>query len=228
MQILGIHVTPGQQVEFIAWSISTTMAIANFSSLPSSLKASTEVNGPPKDTSTGLEPLIMPLQMLVVFPTVLYPVIAPLVKRFRGPIFAEAYRLPNLPEKVDPHVQLLVRLGGGLAGMLIARVLTQSTFRELGYHLHGILVRERTSTIVDTGMYSIIRHPLYATALLWTASSSLLYWNYIPLMLSAALATVFAIKIPVEEKYILEDKLIGPKYRLYQSKVPYRMIPYIY
>ena len=79
--------------------------------------------------------------------------------------------------------------------------------------------------LIDTGLYSIVRHPMYlAATILYLASTIVLgsYYTLIPMIL---LSFLLAFRIINEEK-VLKQGL--PGYKEYMEKVKYRLIPFIW
>ncbi|KAG9077095.1 hypothetical protein FS749_011056 [Ceratobasidium sp. UAMH 11750] len=57
----------------------------------------------------------------------------------------------------------------------------------------------------------------------------MMFWNWIPLAaLGGVLIPAFAVKMPMEEKAILDNKDIGDAYKAYKKEVPWRVFPYIW
>jgi protein-S-isoprenylcysteine O-methyltransferase Ste14 len=78
-------------------------------------------------------------------------------------------------------------------------------------------------SLVTTGVYRYIRHPMYTAHLLWAIAQGLLLSNWLAgwafLVLSVPL---YMVRIPKEEKMMLEH--FGEEYRAYQSRTG-RLIP---
>jgi protein-S-isoprenylcysteine O-methyltransferase Ste14 len=84
---------------------------------------------------------------------------------------------------------------------------------------------ERQHTVIDTGVYSIVRHPMYAgSALLWVAIPLWLESYPAALLASVPIATV-ALRILFEERF-LRRELKG--YEAYTKRVRYRLIPFLW
>ena len=107
---------------------------------------------------------------------------------------------------------------------LICYLLYAEVLRENTYLSRTIEVQENQK-VIDTGLYGIVRHPMYlATTVLFLAMtlvlaspfSFLIMLLYIPLI---------AVRINNEEK-VLEEGLEG--YREYRQKVKYKVIPFIW
>src|SRR4029078_2997808 len=78
---------------------------------------------------------------------------------------------------------------------------------------------------ISTGPYAIVRHPMYASALLYLAGTPLAlgsYWGLVPL----AATIPFLIWRLFDEETLLAEKL--PGYIDYQNKVRYRLVPGIW
>ncbi|QRV98070.1 methylene-fatty-acyl-phospholipid synthase [Ceratobasidium sp. AG-Ba] len=101
------------------------------------------------------------------------------------------------------------------------------TTKALAAQWHFIGVRERPK-LVKTGPYAIVRHPMYSFGILMDLVSAVMYWNWIPLAGAALTTVAFAIKIPMEEKLILNKKGLGDAYKQYRREVPSCIIPYIW
>ena len=80
-------------------------------------------------------------------------------------------------------------------------------------------------TVISTGPYAIVRHPMYASALMYLVGTPLAlgsYWGLIPL----AATIPFLIWRLFDEETLLAEKL--PGYIDYQNKVRYRLVPGIW
>jgi protein-S-isoprenylcysteine O-methyltransferase Ste14 len=85
--------------------------------------------------------------------------------------------------------------------------------------------RERGQTVITTGPYAIVRHPLYFAALFYVAATSLVLGSWWGLATVPLVALGFAIRIRVEEK-VLREGLRG--YGDYARHVRWRLIPFIW
>ena len=84
---------------------------------------------------------------------------------------------------------------------------------------------ERDQTLIDTGLYGRIRHPLYLGLLFFLAGLALWLESYASvLVLPMAFLPIIA-RIIVEEKTLRETL---PGYPGYMSKVPYRLVPFVW
>jgi protein-S-isoprenylcysteine O-methyltransferase Ste14 len=85
--------------------------------------------------------------------------------------------------------------------------------------------RERGQRVVDTGLYGIVRHPMYAGALpvivgmpLWLQSYSATLFSIVPILL-------LAIRISLEERFL---RNVLPDYNSYTERVRSRVIPHVW
>jgi protein-S-isoprenylcysteine O-methyltransferase Ste14 len=85
--------------------------------------------------------------------------------------------------------------------------------------------KERGQTVISTGMYSVVRHPMYAGALLLFVASPLLLGSVWGLIMSLILIVMIAVR-SIGEEAMLKQELEG--YRDYVKKVKWRMIPFIF
>lgn len=84
---------------------------------------------------------------------------------------------------------------------------------------------ERGQTLVDTGLYASVRHPLYLGLLPFMAGIALWLESYTGLIAVSVLLIVLIARIVVEE--IALQKTL-PGYPEYMKKVRYRLVPFIW
>ena len=107
---------------------------------------------------------------------------------------------------------------------IIAYLLYAEVMRENAYLSRTIKVEEGQS-VVDTGLYSIVRHPMYmATVLLFTVIP-LVLGSWYSLILFAFYPGIIIIRLKDEEKLLSREL---PGYRAYKQKVKFRLIPFIW
>jgi protein-S-isoprenylcysteine O-methyltransferase Ste14 len=85
--------------------------------------------------------------------------------------------------------------------------------------------KDRKHTVVSTGIYSVVRHPLYLGGILWFMSTPLLFGSLIGIGCTIGMSIFFAIRA-VKEERMLADELEG--YDEYRKKVRYRIIPFLF
>ena len=107
---------------------------------------------------------------------------------------------------------------------LLAYVLYAEVLRENMY-LSRIIEVQENQKVIDTGLYGIIRHPMY--------SSTILLFLSIPLVLGSLFSFLIFLLYPIiivkrikNEEQVLEQGLKG--YLEYKKKVKYRLIPFIW
>jgi protein-S-isoprenylcysteine O-methyltransferase Ste14 len=84
---------------------------------------------------------------------------------------------------------------------------------------------ERHQTVIDSGVYSVVRHPLYAGMIPLLVGMSLWLESYAAAILASLLIVTLALRILFEEQF-LKRELAG--YDNYTERVRYRLIPYIW
>ena len=85
---------------------------------------------------------------------------------------------------------------------------------------------ERGQRVIETGIYSMIRHPMYTGFIFFITGVNIWLGTYLSLLLSLVfLAIALKSRISIEEKTLLKD-LNG--YDEYCRKVKYRIIPYLF
>ena len=107
---------------------------------------------------------------------------------------------------------------------LIAYILYAEVLRENTYLSRTIEVQEG-QTVIDTGLYSIVRHPMYSVTLLLFLSMPLVLGSVYSFIIFSMYPFIIAKRIKHEEEF-LEKELKG--YKEYKQKVKYRLIPFIW
>jgi len=110
------------------------------------------------------------------------------------------------------------------AVFLISYALYAEVMRENAYLSRTIEVQDGQK-VIDTGLYGIVRHPMYAVTLWLFLAIPLILGSWYALILFVVYPAVIAVRIRGEEK-LLEAEL--PGYKEYKKKVKYRMIPFIW
>ena len=89
-----------------------------------------------------------------------------------------------------------------------------------------VIEKQKGQKIIDTGLYSVIRHPMYLSAILIFCPTPLVLGSFYAFILCIIIVPfLLAIRIMNEEK-VLQQNLMG--YPEYMKKVKYRLIPFIW
>ena len=108
--------------------------------------------------------------------------------------------------------------------LLVSYALYAEVMRENIYLSRTIEVQENQK-VIDTGLYGIIRHPMYAVTIWLFLSIPVVLGSWWALLCMAPYPFLIAIRILNEEK-VLENNLSG--YKEYKAKVKYRLVPFIW
>ena len=106
-----------------------------------------------------------------------------------------------------------------LAYAMYAEVLRENTF------LSRTVEVQENQTVVDTGLYGIVRHPMYAATLVLFLSMGIILGSLISAAVLLFYIPIIAKRMKNEEK-VLEEGLRG--YKDYKSKVKYKVIPFVW
>ncbi|MGB8311355.1 MAG: isoprenylcysteine carboxylmethyltransferase family protein [Halobacteriota archaeon] len=100
------------------------------------------------------------------------------------------------------------------------------TYRENPYLWTAVRIQEDLGqTVVSTGPYRYVRHPMYTGVLLFSLGSALLLGSWIGVLLGLLLEGGFA-RRAVREERVLRMGLKG--YDAYMAQVKYRLIPHVW
>lgn len=107
---------------------------------------------------------------------------------------------------------------------IIAYILYGEVLRENTYLSRTIEVQENQK-VIDTGLYGIVRHPMYAVTILLFLTMPLILGSIISFIIFLVYPIIINKRIKNEEK-VLEKDLEG--YSEYKKKVKYKVIPFIW
>ena len=107
---------------------------------------------------------------------------------------------------------------------LISYALYAEVMRENAYLSRTIQVEEG-QTVVDTGLYGIVRHPMYAVTILLFMVMPLVLGSWYALIVFAFYPAIIIVRLKDEEELLTREL---PGYAEYKQKVKYRMIPFVW
>ena len=147
-----------------------------------------------------------------------------LVVKLSGLMFLAGFVLAGVGVRFHWYVLPTGVVLGAAVIFLIAYILYAEVLRENTYLSRTIEVQENQK-VIDTGLYGIVRHPMYSVTLLLFLSMPIVLGSVYSFLIFLAYPFIIAKRIKHEEKF-LEEKLDG--YREYKQKVKYRLIPFIW
>lgn len=116
-----------------------------------------------------------------------------------------------------------VSIGAAIV-FLVAYLLYAEVLRENAYLSRTIEVQEG-QTVIDTGLYGLVRHPMYSATLFLFLTMPLILGSVYSLVVFLAYPPIIIKRILGEERF-LRKELSG--YSAYQQRVKYRLIPFVW
>jgi len=114
----------------------------------------------------------------------------------------------------------------GLVLFVAGWVLISVTFSENTFGAPVVRHQEeRDQTVIDTGLYAVVRHPMYTSVFLLVPGMALWLGSYAAALCIIILAALIAVRIVFEEQFLKREL---PGYEAYTRKVRYRMIPFVW
>ena len=107
---------------------------------------------------------------------------------------------------------------------LVAYALYAEVMRENAYLSRTIKVEEG-QTVVDTGLYGVVRHPMYAVTILLFLMIPLVLGSWYALIAFAFYPAIIIVRLKDEEALLTREL---PGYEDYKKKVKFRLIPFIW
>ncbi len=146
------------------------------------------------------------------------------VVRLSGLMFLVGFIIAGLNYRFDlTHLPKYIIITSSIifiiSYIIYAEVLRENTF------LSRTIGVKKNQQIIDTGLYGIVRHPMYLATLFLFLTMPLILDSQISFIVFLAYPFIINKRINNEEE-ILEKELKG--YKEYKKKVKYKMIPYIW
>lgn len=147
-----------------------------------------------------------------------------LVVKLSGLMFVVGFIVAGLGVRFGWYVLPSGVAIGGAVVFLAAYLLYAEVLRENTYLSRTIQVQE-DQKVIDTGLYGIVRHPMYSVTLLLFLSMPVVLGSVYSFVIFLAYPLIIAKRIKYEEEF-LEKELAG--YYDYKQKVKYRLIPFVW
>lgn len=147
-----------------------------------------------------------------------------LVIKLSGLMFAAGFIAAGLDFRFRWTTPPLWLSWAASAVFLLVYLLYAEVLRENTYLSRTVEVQENQK-VIDTGLYGIVRHPMYSVTLILFLSMPLVLGSVVSFVIFLAYPVIIVKRIRNEEK-VLEAELAG--YAEYKKKVRYRLIPFIW
>lgn len=146
------------------------------------------------------------------------------VVAFSGLVFLAGFIVAGLDfrfgwTKIPLWVTLLASVLFLIAYGLYAEVMRENTF------LSRKIEVQENQKVVDTGLYGVVRHPMYAATVIMFLMIPLVLGSWFSLLIFLAYPFIIAVRINGEEK-MLSQELAG--YSDYKERVKYKLLPFIW
>lgn len=125
----------------------------------------------------------------------------------------------------SPEFPLWARFAGAIL-LILSSVFLFEALRENTFAAPVVkMQKERGQKVISTGLYAIVRHPMYTGATLLFVAAPLLLGSLYGLTIGFVLTLTIAVR-SVGEEAMLKQELEG--YREYMKKVKWRLIPFVF
>ena len=141
-----------------------------------------------------------------------------------GIMFFAAFVIAGLNYRFAWTVMPSWTVWGAVMVFLLSYIMYAEVLRENAYLSRTIEVQENQK-VIDTGLYGVVRHPMYSATILLFLSMPLVLGSVYSFLIFLAYPFIIAKRIRSEEK-LLEKELDG--YHEYKQKIKYRLIPFIW
>jgi len=147
-----------------------------------------------------------------------------LVVKLSGLMFLAGFIVAGLGVRFNWYALPTPAVIVGTVLFIVAYIIYAEVLRENTYLSRTIEVQENQK-VIDTGLYGIVRHPMYSATLLLFLSMPIVLGSVYSFLIFLVYPFIIAKRIKGEEEF-LEKELSG--YREYKQKVKYRLIPFIW
>ena len=147
-----------------------------------------------------------------------------LVVKLSGLMFLAGFIVAGLGVRFDWYTLPKPVVMTAAVVFLVSYILYAEVLRENAYLSRTITVQENQK-VIDTGLYGLVRHPMYSVTLFLFLSMPIVLGSVYSFLIFLIYPFIIAKRIKHEEAF-LEEELDG--YRAYKQKVKYRLIPFIW
>lgn len=123
----------------------------------------------------------------------------------------------------DIHVSTIHRAIGGILG-LVGLVISLVSYKALGRNFRVYAAPRRSGTLITSGIYSWVRHPMYTGVIMMFAGYILWWWGLYSIPLWLTFSVLYLMKA-VKEERILAHRF--PEYEDY-CKRTWKFLPFLY
>jgi protein-S-isoprenylcysteine O-methyltransferase Ste14 len=114
----------------------------------------------------------------------------------------------------------------GLVLVVVGWVIIGLVFRENAFAAPVVKhQKKRGHKVVDTGVYRVVRHPMYAGIFVFAVGMALWLESYAAALAVLVPIAVLAMRIVFEERFLRREL---PGYEAYVRKVRYRLVPFVW
>ncbi len=147
-----------------------------------------------------------------------------MVIKLSGLMFSVGFVIAGLNHRFQWNTLPIGVSVGATVVFLLAYLLYAEVLRENTYLSRTIEIQENQK-VIDTGLYGIVRHPMYSATVLLFLAMPLILGSLISFVIFLVYPFIIVKRIKSEEM-LLENELEG--YREYKKKVKYRLIPFVW
>lgn len=141
-----------------------------------------------------------------------------------GVMFLSGFIIAGLNYRFDWLELPDIIVGAASVIFLASYVMYAEVLRENTYLSRTVEVQENQK-VIDTGLYGIVRHPMYTSTILMFLAIPLILGSLISFIIFLIYPFTLALRIKNEEA-VLENGLHG--YSEYKQKVKYKLFPFIW
>lgn len=141
-----------------------------------------------------------------------------------GIMFVAAFVVAGLNFRFSWHSLPDFVIWIGVVFFLLSYLIYAEVMRENAFLSRTIEIQENQK-VIDTGLYGIVRHPMYSATLIMFLSIPLILGSVISFAIMLAYIPIIAVRMNSEEQ-VLEEGLRG--YKEYKQRVRYKVIPFVW
>lgn len=146
------------------------------------------------------------------------------VLAFSGLMFVAGFMVAGLDYRYGWSAMPVWVVTAASVLFLTAYGLYAEVMRENAYLSRTIRVEEGQQ-VVDTGLYGIVRHPMYAVTVLLFLMMPLILGSWYALIVFAFYPAIIVVRLKDEEALLTREL---PGYAAYKQKVKYRILPFVW